>query len=83
MSTNDVILVTENDEEIGVMEKMEAHRRGVLHRAFSVFLFDSEGNNNWGVIMAGTTFVVLPLLIVYVFAQRFIIDGLTAGATKG
>ena len=43
MSTNDVILVTENDEEIGVMEKMEAHRRGVLHRAFSVFLFDSEG----------------------------------------
>ena len=47
------------------------------------FLFDSEGNKNWCVIMAGTTFVVLPLLIVYVFAQRFIIDGLTAGATKG
>jgi ABC-type glycerol-3-phosphate transport system permease component len=46
-------------------------------------LFDSEGNNNWGVIMAGTTYVVLPLLIVYVFAQRFIIEGLTAGATKG
>ena len=46
-------------------------------------LFDAEGNNNWGVIMAGTTFVVLPLIIVYIFAQRFIIDGLTAGATKG
>jgi sn-glycerol 3-phosphate transport system permease protein len=46
-------------------------------------LFDAEGNNNWGVIMAGTTFVVLPLIIVYVFAQRFIIEGLTAGATKG
>ncbi|MDQ3656669.1 MAG: carbohydrate ABC transporter permease [Chloroflexota bacterium] len=46
-------------------------------------LYDAEGNNNWGVIMAGTTFVVLPLIIVYVFAQRFIIDGLTAGATKG
>jgi sn-glycerol 3-phosphate transport system permease protein len=46
-------------------------------------LFDAEGNNNWGVIMAGTTFVVMPLIIVYVFAQRFIIDGLTAGATKG
>ncbi len=46
-------------------------------------LFDSEGNNNWGVIMAGTTYVVLPLLIVYVFTQRFIIEGLTAGATKG
>ncbi|MBA3377718.1 MAG: carbohydrate ABC transporter permease [Chloroflexia bacterium] len=46
-------------------------------------LYDAEGNNNWGVIMAGTTFVVLPLIIVYIFAQRFIIDGLTAGATKG
>ncbi len=46
-------------------------------------LFDAEGNNNWGVIMAGTTFVVLPLIIVYIFSQRFIIDGLTAGATKG
>lgn len=46
-------------------------------------LYDAEGNNNWGVIMAGTTFVVLPLIVVYVFAQRFIIEGLTAGATKG
>jgi ABC-type glycerol-3-phosphate transport system permease component len=33
--------------------------------------------------MAGTCFVVMPLLIVYLFAQRYIIDGLTAGATKG
>lgn len=46
-------------------------------------LFDAEGNNNWGVIMAGTSYVVIPLLVVYLFAQRFIIDGLTAGATKG
>ncbi|HVL23302.1 MAG TPA: carbohydrate ABC transporter permease [Thermomicrobiales bacterium] len=46
-------------------------------------LFDAEGNNNWGVIMAGTCFVVIPLLIVYVFLQRYIIAGLTAGATKG
>ena len=46
-------------------------------------LFDAEGNNEWGVIMAATFFVVFPLLIVFLFAQRFIIDGLTAGATKG
>ncbi len=46
-------------------------------------LFDAEGNNNWGVIMAGTSYVVIPLLVIYLFAQRFIIDGLTAGATKG
>jgi sn-glycerol 3-phosphate transport system permease protein len=47
------------------------------------FLMDAEGANEWGVIMAGTTFVVAPMLIIYVFMQRFIIDGLTAGATKG
>lgn len=47
------------------------------------YLFDAEGNNEWGVIMAATFFVVFPLLVVFLFAQRFIIEGLTAGATKG
>lgn len=47
------------------------------------FLMDAEGANQWGVIMAGTTFVVGPMLVVYVFMQRYIIAGLTAGATKG
>lgn len=47
------------------------------------YLFDSEGQNQWGVIMAATVFVVLPLVIVYILAQRYIIEGLTAGATKG
>src|SRR6187200_1451519 len=43
MKQQDVILVTALDEEIGVMEKMEAHQKGLLHRAFSVFIFDREG----------------------------------------
>ncbi len=47
------------------------------------YLFDAEGNNEWGIIMAATFFVVFPLLVVFLFAQRYIIDGLTAGATKG
>jgi isopentenyl-diphosphate delta-isomerase len=38
-----VILVDEHDRETGRMEKMEAHRQGVLHRAFSVFIFNSAG----------------------------------------
>ena len=38
-----VILVNENDQEIGLMEKMEAHEKGLLHRAFSVFIFNSKG----------------------------------------
>ncbi|HAI84642.1 MAG TPA: isopentenyl-diphosphate delta-isomerase [Chitinophagaceae bacterium] len=38
-----VILVNEYDEPIGQMEKMEAHRKGLLHRAFSVFAFNEKG----------------------------------------
>jgi isopentenyl-diphosphate Delta-isomerase len=38
-----VILVTADDQAIGTMEKIEAHKKGVLHRAFSVLLFNSKG----------------------------------------
>lgn len=37
-----VILVNENDEQIGLMPKMEAHEKAVLHRAFSVFIFNDD-----------------------------------------
>ncbi|MBU8882952.1 isopentenyl-diphosphate Delta-isomerase [Kaistella sp. DKR-2] len=38
-----VVLVSENDEILGLMEKMQAHENGILHRAFSVFLFNDKG----------------------------------------
>ncbi|MGN6440073.1 MAG: isopentenyl-diphosphate Delta-isomerase [Agriterribacter sp.] len=41
--THDIILVNTNDEQIGTMEKMETHRKALLHRAFSVFIFNSKG----------------------------------------
>lgn len=47
------------------------------------YLFDQEGNSQWGIIMAATIFVVAPILLVFAWAQRHIIAGLTAGATKG
>jgi isopentenyl-diphosphate Delta-isomerase len=40
---NQVVLVNESDETVGVMEKMDAHRTGVLHRAFSLFVINSSG----------------------------------------
>jgi isopentenyl-diphosphate delta-isomerase len=43
MDTDLVILVDENDREIGLKDKLSAHRDGDLHRAISVFLFDSGG----------------------------------------
>lgn len=42
MREEQVILVNENDEQIGLMPKMEAHEKAVLHRAFSVFVFNDK-----------------------------------------
>ena len=39
----DVILVNEQDQPVGTMEKMEVHQKALLHRAFSVFLFNDRG----------------------------------------
>ncbi len=38
-----VVLVNENDTQIGIMEKMAAHMVPRLHRAFSIFIFNSKG----------------------------------------
>ncbi|MFT3825771.1 MAG: isopentenyl-diphosphate Delta-isomerase [Chitinophagaceae bacterium] len=38
-----VVLVNEQDEVVGIMEKIEAHRKAFLHRAFSVFIFNRKG----------------------------------------
>ena len=38
--TENVILVDQDDNELGLMEKLEAHRTGKLHRAFSIFVFN-------------------------------------------
>jgi len=38
-----VILVSEDDQQLGLMGKMEAHKKAVLHRAFSIFVFNKKG----------------------------------------
>ncbi|GAA4900067.1 isopentenyl-diphosphate Delta-isomerase [Flaviramulus aquimarinus] len=42
MKEEKVILVNENDEQIGLMAKLEAHEKALLHRAFSVFIFNND-----------------------------------------
>jgi len=42
MSEEKVILVDKNDNQVGLMPKLEAHKKGVLHRAFSIFIFNSK-----------------------------------------
>ena len=43
MNTSKVILVDEKDNQTGVADKMTAHLNGNLHRAFSIFIFNNEG----------------------------------------
>ncbi|MFV0564279.1 MAG: isopentenyl-diphosphate Delta-isomerase [Flavobacteriaceae bacterium] len=43
MEEEKVILVNKNDEQIGLMPKLEAHEKALLHRAFSVFVFNDKG----------------------------------------
>jgi len=43
MNIEEVVLVDENDQTLGTMEKMEAHEKALLHRAFSVFIFNHKG----------------------------------------
>ena len=43
MEQEKVVLVDHMDRSLGTMDKLEAHRQGILHRAFSVLLFNDSG----------------------------------------
>ncbi len=43
MDASKVILVDEQDNPVGAEEKIKAHREGLLHRAFSIFIFNKKG----------------------------------------
>jgi sn-glycerol 3-phosphate transport system permease protein len=46
-------------------------------------LFQKETGTEWGVVMAGTLYVVLPVLVLFLLVQRHIVEGIAAGAVKG
>ncbi len=46
------------------------------------YLYNPESVVRWGPLLAGTFFVIAPLILIYIWAQKHIIDGITAGATK-
>lgn len=48
-----------------------------------VMTFLGEGSTNWGMMMAASIVAAVPITIIFVFLQRYFIQGLTAGAVKG
>ena len=49
----------------------------------AVFNFVSYASIDWGAIMAATVVMTLPIIVIALFLQKYIVSGLTAGATKG
>ncbi|SEB45936.1 carbohydrate ABC transporter membrane protein 2, CUT1 family [Paramicrobacterium humi] len=49
----------------------------------AVFDFVSYASIDWGAIMAAAVIMTLPIIVIALFAQKYIVSGLTAGATKG
>jgi len=49
----------------------------------AVFNFVSYASIDWGAIMAATVVMTLPIILIALFLQKYIVSGLTAGATKG
>ena len=43
----------------------------------------SQAGTNYGLMVAAVVMVVIPVLVVYIFLQNYIIKGMTAGAVKG
>jgi sn-glycerol 3-phosphate transport system permease protein len=47
------------------------------------WLRSQEGTIDWGVVMAGSLFLIIPVLIIFLWVQRYIVEGIAAGAVKG
>lgn len=47
------------------------------------FLLNQEGNTEWGQVMAATVMVIVPLLVLFIWTQQHLVEGISAGALKG
>jgi sn-glycerol 3-phosphate transport system permease protein len=47
------------------------------------WMYDVEGNTQWGVVMAGVVFVILPVLLLFIWTQKHLVEGIASGAVKG
>jgi raffinose/stachyose/melibiose transport system permease protein len=48
-----------------------------------LYVFRGQYLTNWPLLMAAAALVALPMLLIYIFLQRRMIDGLVSGAVKG
>lgn len=66
-----------------LMPMLFLQKRDSLTITVTLSQFQGLYSSDWSMIFAGVCLIVLPMLIIYLFAQKFIISGITAGAVKG
>ncbi len=49
----------------------------------AVYNFFGQFQQDWSLVSADIVLTILPVIIIYLFAQRFILSGMTAGSVKG
>lgn len=77
-----ITLVNEWNEYLWPLLMSDTGRVAPLQVGLTM-LQNNEGVTNWGPVMAGTVLATLPMVVLFVFLQRYMIKGLTAGAVKG
>lgn len=77
-----ITLVNEWNEYLWPLLMSDTGRVAPLQVGLTM-LQNNEGVTNWGPVMAGTVLASVPMIIVFLFLQRHMIKGLTAGAVKG
>lgn len=48
-----------------------------------LFTFQNQYNTQWGPLSAGISIIIIPLILVFIYFQKYFIEGLTSGAIKG
>ena len=58
-------------------------RKSVKTIPLSQYIFFGQYYSEWGLALAGLTLAVIPVVVFYIFMQKYIVKGITAGAMKG
>ena len=51
--------------------------------ALGLRAFQTQTSTNWGLLMAGSVISIIPNIVIFVFCQKYFLEGMKAGAVKG
>ena len=60
-----------------------AHSEDIYTLPVALAAFQEIDGVHWTLLMAGSMLMIIPMLVVFVFGQRFFVEGITLGAVKG